>query len=103
MLRLGVIELSMSPYNSPLVLVKKADKLFQACIDFCHINNVLLGDGKRFPRTHVMFEVVLNKTYFSKLDLMKRYWQVSLEGSRRPKRPSLASRDITNSYSGDLE
>ncbi|XP_054925300.1 uncharacterized protein [Dermacentor andersoni] len=55
MLQLGVIERSDSPYNSPLVLVKKPDKTYRACIDFRRINDVLVSDAEPIPRTDVIF------------------------------------------------
>lgn len=85
MLKLGVIERSHSPYNSPLVLVKKPDNSFRACIDFRHINEVLVSDAEPIPRTDIMFAEVGTKSVFSKLDLTKGYWQVPLEESSRPK------------------
>lgn len=85
MLQLGVIERSNSPYNSPLVLVKKPDKTYRACIDFRRINSVLVSDAEPIPRTDLMFAEVGNKIYFSKLDLTKGYWQVPLEEKSRAK------------------
>ncbi|XP_049511412.1 uncharacterized protein LOC125939922 [Dermacentor silvarum] len=83
MLQLGVIERSDSPYNSPLVLVKKPDKSYRACIDFRRINDVLVSDAEPIPRTDVMFAEVGTRRFFSKFDLTKGYWQVPLDkGSR---------------------
>lgn len=78
MLQLGIIEPSESPYNSPLVLVKKPDNGYRACIDFRRINNVLVSDAEPIPRTDHLFAEVGTKKWFSKFDLTKGYWQVPL-------------------------
>lgn len=79
MLRLGVIEKSDSPYNSPLVLVKKPDKSYRACIDFRRINDVLVSDAEPIPRTDIMFTEIGTRKFFSKFDLTKGYWQVPMD------------------------
>lgn len=79
MLKLGVIERSNSPYNSPLVLIKKPDQTYRTCIDFRRINEVLISDAEPIPRTDMMFAEVGTKRFFSKFDLTKGYWQVPLE------------------------
>ncbi|XP_075741502.1 uncharacterized protein LOC142790849 [Rhipicephalus microplus] len=55
MLRLGVIERSHSPYNSPLVLIKKPDNTYRTCVDFRRINEILVSDAEPIPRTDLMF------------------------------------------------
>uniref|UniRef100_A0A6G5ABF5 RNA-directed DNA polymerase n=1 Tax=Rhipicephalus microplus TaxID=6941 RepID=A0A6G5ABF5_RHIMP len=85
MLRLGVIERSDSPYNSPLVLVKKPDKSYRTCIDFRRINDVLVSDAEPIPRTDVLFTEIGTRKFFSKFDLTKGYWQVPLDKESRLK------------------
>ncbi|XP_077564677.1 uncharacterized protein LOC144180165 [Haemaphysalis longicornis] len=85
MLKLGIAEKSTSPYNSPLVLVKKPDGSYRICIDFRRLNSVLVADGEPIPRTDVVFAEVSKKRYFSKFDLVKGYWQVPLTESSKEK------------------
>lgn len=85
MLQLGIIEKSDSPYNSPLVLVKKPDKTFRVCIDFRHLNNVLVTDAEPIPRTDTVFAEVGTKRYFSKFDLVKGYWQIPMTEEAKTK------------------
>lgn len=84
MLKLGVIERSNSPYNSPLVLIKKPDNTYRTCVDFRRINEILVSDAEPIPRTDIMFTEVGTRRYFSKFDLTKGYWQVPLAQASRP-------------------
>ncbi|XP_075740366.1 uncharacterized protein LOC142786538 [Rhipicephalus microplus] len=84
MLKHGVIERSNSPYNSPLVLVKKPDNTYRTCVDFRRINEILISDAEPIPRTDIMFTEVGTKRYFSKFDLTKGYWQVPLHRASKP-------------------
>ena len=49
MLDLGVIEPSILPYSSPIVLVPKKDGSVQFCIDFWKLNKVTEFDAEPMP------------------------------------------------------
>ncbi|XP_064470265.1 uncharacterized protein LOC135385018 [Ornithodoros turicata] len=78
MLRLGVIEKSKSPYNSPALLVKKPDGSNRLCIDFRQLNKHLVADAEPIPRADCLLAEVGRHKYFSKMDMTKGYWQVPL-------------------------
>ena len=49
MLDLGVIERSISPYSSPIVLVPKKDGSVRFCIDFRNLNKMTEFDAEPMP------------------------------------------------------
>lgn len=67
MLKLDIIEASKSPYNSPLVPVKKPDNSYRVCIDFRRINDILVADAEPIPRTDIIFAEVGTKVFFRSL------------------------------------
>lgn len=83
--RLGIVERSESPYNSPVILVKKPDGTNRLCIDFRRLNNVLVADSEPMTRADAVFATVGEKRYFSKLDFVKGYWQIPLSAESRAK------------------
>lgn len=85
MLQLGVIERCTSPYNAPVVIVKKKDGSNRLCVDYRRLNDVLKVDAEPIPRIDVTFANVGRKRFFSKLDLSKGYWQIPLEESAKEK------------------
>ncbi|KAK7089584.1 uncharacterized protein [Littorina saxatilis] len=85
MLKLGVIEPSVSPYNSPIVLVKKKDGTIRFCIDYRRLNKELEFDSEPIPDVPTIFAKLKKKRYLSKIDLSKGYWQIGVKESDRPK------------------
>ena len=57
MIELGVIEPSISPYSSPIVLVQKKDGSVRFCIDFRKLNKVTEFDAEPMPN----MEEVINR------------------------------------------
>lgn len=78
LLRLDIIEPSESPYNSPVIAVRKPDGTHRLCIDFRKLNEVIADDAEPLPRADDLIASVGRKKFFSKLDLSKGYWQVPL-------------------------
>ena len=78
MLELGVIEKSVSPYSSLVVLVPKKDGSVRFCIDFRKLNKVMEFDAEQMPN---MEEVIIRMSwhkFFTRMDCSKGYWQVCL-------------------------
>ena len=84
MLKMQVIEPASSPYNAPVVLVKKKDGRIRFCIDYRQLNLVTVFDGEPLPDVDFLFSKLHRAQYFSKLDLSKGYWQIPIQSEDRP-------------------
>ena len=78
MLKLGIIQESDSPYSSPIVLVKKKDGSNRLCVDYRKLNRITETDPKPMNTTKYLFQRMDKSLYFSKIDLSKGYWQISV-------------------------
>ena len=78
MLELCVIEKSVSPYSSTVVLVPKKDGLVRFCIDFRKLNKVTEFDAEPMPNMEEVINRMSGHTFFTKMDCCKGYWQVGL-------------------------
>ncbi|XP_063591291.1 uncharacterized protein LOC134768392 [Penaeus indicus] len=78
MLDLGIIEPSVSPYCSPVVLVRKRDQTYRFCIDFRSLNDVTIFDCEPMPTTEESLGNFVNDKYFTEIDLKLGYWQIPL-------------------------
>ena len=76
MVRMGVCERGSSPWASPLHMVKKADGTWRPCGDYRKLNNVTTADRYPMPNIADITNVIGDATVFSKLDLLKAYFQV---------------------------
>ena len=85
MLKLGVIEPAISPFSSPIVLVKRKDHKIRFCVDFRKLNNVVEFDGEPMPNVEFLFSKLSKAKYLSKLDLSKGYWQIPMKEEDKPK------------------
>ncbi|XP_071503098.1 uncharacterized protein [Diadema antillarum] len=78
MIDLGVVEPSLSPYASPIVMVKKKDGSIRFCCDYRKLNQVTVTDAEPLADQEEIFAKLANDMYFTKIDLAKGYWQVPL-------------------------
>ena len=79
-----IIEPSTSPWSSPIVPVRKKDGTIRMCIDYRKLNEVTIPD--KFPVPNLFDSVFgLHGTeYFTRLDLVKGYYQLPIAESSRP-------------------
>jgi len=78
MLKMGVIRESNSPYASPVVVVKKKDGSNRVCVDYRKLNKLTVFDPEPMPAAVDLFQKLNGDKFFSKIDLSKGYWQVTI-------------------------
>lgn len=83
MLSLGVIELSNSPWSSPMRMVIKPNKV-RLCLDARRVNAVTVKDAYPLPSIEGIFARLPKANLISKLDLKDAYWQVGLSDAAKP-------------------
>ena len=83
MIELGVIEPSISPYSSPIVLVPKKYGSVRFCIDFHKLNKVTEFDAEPMPNMEEVINRMSGQRFYSQMDLCKGYWQLGLSKRSR--------------------
>ena len=81
LLRLQIVRRSNSPYQSPLVLVDKADGSKRVCGDFSRLNSQTKPDGYPIPHLHDFTTQLQGCTIFTKIDLVRGYHQIPMHPS----------------------
>ena len=84
MIELGVIEPSISPYSSPIVLVPQKNGSVRFCIDFRKLNKVTESDAEPMPNMEEVINRMSGHRFYSQMDLCKGYWQLGLSKRSRP-------------------
>ena len=79
MLDMDIIEPSISPWSSPIVLVNKKTGDVRFCIDFRKVNDVTKKDSFPLPRIDDSLNKLGGSSWFSTMDLASGYWQVAMD------------------------
>ena len=85
MLEAGVIELSQSPWASPVVLVRKKDVTNRFCVDYRRLNAITVKDAYPLPRVEDCLDTMAGAAWFSSMDLASGYWQLDIKEENKEK------------------
>ena len=75
----GVIRDSTSPWESPIVLVKRKDGGVRPCVDYRKVNELVKQDGFPLPRMQDCLDAVAGSKLLSTFDLTSGYFQIPLK------------------------
>ncbi|CAB3981552.1 Retrovirus-related Pol poly from transposon, partial [Paramuricea clavata] len=81
----GIVEPSMSPWSSPIVLVRKKDGSTRFCVDYRRLNDITRKDSFPLPRVDITLDALNDAKWFTTLDLKSGYWQVELDPADKEK------------------
>ncbi|UYV71013.1 K02A2.6-like [Cordylochernes scorpioides] len=85
MLKGGIVQLSESPWSSPVVLVKKKNGSWRFCVDYRHLNKITKKDVYPLPRIDDTLDCLRGASYYSSMDLRSGYWQIEVDEADREK------------------
>lgn len=74
----GVIRPSWSPYNSPVLVVRKKDGSWRSVIDYWKINSFTIKEPYPIPRADQAFDALSKARYMLTFDFTSGYWQLLL-------------------------
>ena len=75
----GIIRQSNSPWNFPLVIVKKKNEDIRLCVDYRGLNAKTDRPIYPIPASEEIFDAIGEAKYFSTLDLSSGYYQIPIK------------------------
>ena len=78
-----IIEDCISPWESPVVMIRKTDGSTRFCIDFRKLNKVIEKDVYPLPNIELVLRNFNQCKYFSKIDFTSGFFQIKLDENDR--------------------
>jgi hypothetical protein len=81
----GYIRPSSSLWDCLALFVKKKDQSLRLCVDYRHLNAVMVKNKYLLPRIDILFNQLVGAKDFSKVDLRSVYYQIKIRSEDIPK------------------